>query len=167
MILPIPPTPKATAPRVPQFPPNPRQRILVVEGAADLRQLNSEVLVCSGYHVDTAADGEAAWAALRQNRYDLLITAQHLPKLSGVDLISKMHDTSLRLPTIMTTKILPTWEFASRPWLQPTTMVKMPYTTDDFLWTVKNVLRAHTSDGARIAPQPNLLDQSSVVGLQL
>jgi DNA-binding response OmpR family regulator len=37
------------------------QRILVVEDNRDLRQLNAGVLIHSGYAVDTAEDGAAAW----------------------------------------------------------------------------------------------------------
>ncbi len=95
--------------------PNPRQRILVVESEADIRRLNSELLVYSGYQVDAVEDGAVAWETLQQNSYDLLVTAHHLPKVSGVELIRKMHDTSMRLPVIMTTHALPTWELATRP----------------------------------------------------
>jgi CheY-like chemotaxis protein len=60
----------------PPFPqgPNLRQRILVVESEADTRRLHSEVLACSGYHVDTVEDGAAAWETLQQNNCDLLVT---------------------------------------------------------------------------------------------
>lgn len=146
--------------------PNPRQRILVVEGETDIRRLNSEVLTCSGYQMDIAADGVAAWETLQLNDYDLLVTAQHLSKVSGVELIKKMHDTNMRLPVIMTTRTLPAWELATRPWLQPTTMVPTPYTTEEFLGTVKNVLHATDSAREEIASPPNWLGQPPTVGLQ-
>jgi response regulator RpfG family c-di-GMP phosphodiesterase len=64
--------------------PNPRQRILVVEDDAAIRQVNQEVLTYSGYHVDGAEDGAAAWAALQQINYDLVVTDNDMPKVPRV-----------------------------------------------------------------------------------
>jgi len=120
--------------------PSSPQCILVVEEEADLRQLNSEVLMDAGYRVDVADDGNAAWAALQRHNYDLLITGQFLPKISGVELVKKLHAARMTLPVIMATSILPTWEFALHPFLQAVKMLRKPYTMDKLLGTVKNVL---------------------------
>ena len=88
------------------------QRILVVEDEGDLRQLNAEVLVDAGYQVDGAEDGAAAWAALQSHHYDLLLTDQFLPKLSGVELLKKIHTARMTMPLIMATSTLQTWDFA-------------------------------------------------------
>jgi len=82
---------------------SPPQRILVVEDDRDLRQLNTEVLIHSGYHVNAAADGAAAWQALNTDRYDLLITDNNLPKVSGVELLKKVRAARMALPVIMAT----------------------------------------------------------------
>ena len=71
--------------------PNLRQRILVVDDDPLIRRLNSEVLVYSGYQVDAADDGASAWNALLVNDYDLLITDNDMPKVTGVDLLKKVH----------------------------------------------------------------------------
>lgn len=42
----------------------PRARILYADDEPQLRRLGEQVLVRSGYDVDTAADGAEAWAAL-------------------------------------------------------------------------------------------------------
>ena len=116
------------------------QRILVVEKGGDLRQLNAEVLIDAGYQVDLADDGATAWAALQSTPYDLLITDQFLPKLSGVELLKKIHCARMPLAVIMATEILPTWEFALHPCLQAVTMLRKPYTIDKFLGMIKSVL---------------------------
>jgi DNA-binding response OmpR family regulator len=119
------------------FEPSQRQRILVVEDESDLRQLNTDVLIDAGYQVDVADDGTTAWAALQLSQYDLLITDQFLPKLSGVELLKKIHDARMSLPVIMVTEILPTWEFALHPCLQAATMLRKPYSMGKFLGMVK------------------------------
>jgi DNA-binding NtrC family response regulator len=143
-----------------------RQRILVVEEEGDIRQLNAEVLRDAGYQVEVAEDGAAAWAALQRHNYDLLIIDQFLPKLSGVELLKKIHTARLTLPVIMATSILPTWEFALHPCLQAVTMLRMPYTIDKLLGMVKSVLPETAFVGAEFATLPNWKNQISADGLR-
>src|ERR1039457_4684287 len=89
----------ATAPL--QRQPNLRQRILVVDDDPLIRRLNSEVLIYSGYRVDAADDGASAWDALLVNDYDLLITDNDMPKVTGVDLLKKVHATRMAMPVVM------------------------------------------------------------------
>jgi DNA-binding response OmpR family regulator len=151
----------------PQHRPNPTHHILVVEDDRAIRRFNAEKLINSGYQVDTAEDGAAGWEALQLNRYHLLITNQHLPGVSGVELLHKIHTARMSLPVIMATRNLPTWEFALHPWLLPATMLLKPYTYDRLLGTVKNVLYATASGRPDIAPTPIWQRQPSAVGLQL
>ena len=134
---------------------NPRRRILVVEDEGDLRQLNAEVLMDAGYQVKVAEDGAAAWAALQLHSYDLLITDQFLPKMSGVELLKKIHTTRMTLPVIMATAILPTWEFALHPCLQAVKMLRKPFTFEKLLGMVKGVLPETAGVRAEKVSAPN------------
>ena len=118
-------------------------RILLVEDDNDIRLLSKSVLVRSGYQVYAAADGDAAWQALNSGNYDLLITDNHMPKVTGVDLLKKLHAAHIALPVIMATGTLPEDEFARHPWIQPeATVLLKPYTIEDLLGKVKEVLCA-------------------------
>ena len=131
---------------------DPRQHILVVEDELDLRQLTAEVLIDAGYQVDLAQDGSAAWSALQLSEYDLLITDQFMPKVSGVELLRKIHDAGMTLPVVMATGVLPTWEFALHPCLQPVEMLLKPYSFEKLLGLVKNILTKAVSAQADLAP---------------
>ncbi len=135
--------------------PNLPQRILVVDGDPLIRQLNSEVLIYSGYRVDAAHDGAAAWDALLGNNYDLLITDNDLPQVTGVDLLKKVNATRMAMPVVMATGTLPTREFVQYPWLQPAAVLMKPYSFDELLETVKKVLRATASARMEIPPPPS------------
>jgi DNA-binding NtrC family response regulator len=127
--------------------PNYRHRILVVEDEHNLRQLTAEVLIDAGYHVDVAKDGATAWSALQLCPYDLLITDQFMPKVTGVELLKKIHTARMSLPVIMATGFLPTWEFALHTWLQPVKMLLKPYSFEKLLGMVKQVLSTTASAG--------------------
>src|ERR1700691_582681 len=132
---------------------NPPHRILVVEDDLYIRQLGIELLVRSGYEVDSAADGAAAWEPLNTDTcYDLMITDNNMPKLTGVELLKKLRAARMALPVIMATGILPKNVFARYPWLQPTATLLKPYTAAELLGTVRNVL--HGIDNATPQPAP-------------
>ena len=125
--------------------------ILVVEDDRDLRQFNARVLIHTGYAVDVAEDGGAAWEALQANRYDLMITDNKMPKLTGIELLKKLRTARMGLPVIMATGHLPTEELAQNLWLEPVITLAKPYATDQLLDTVKEVL--HTRFAKSIHPR--------------
>ena len=132
-----------------QIPTSPRRRILVVDDEPDLRQINTAVLTNSGYHVDAAEDGAAAWDALQRNNYDLLVTDNNMPRMSGVDLLKKLHGACMALPVIMATGTVPQYEFVRHPWIQPSATLLKPHTNADLVATVRKVLHANDC-----APEP-------------
>ena len=122
--------------------PLPPCRILVVDDDTGIRQLNTGALIRSGYHVDAAADGAAAWEALSADSYDLMITDHNMPKVSGVELLKKLRAARMVVPVIMATGTLPKEESTRYPWLQPAALLLKPYSFPELLGTVRNVLRA-------------------------
>jgi len=131
---------------------SPPHHILVVDDDLCIREFDTAVLVRSGYAVDAAEDGAAAWEALGASNYDLVITDNNMPKVSGVELLKKLRAARMDLPVIMASGALPTEEFTRSPWLKPTATLLKPYTVAEMLRTVKMVL--HESDGTSCTPRP-------------
>jgi DNA-binding NtrC family response regulator len=118
----------------------PPRRILVVDDDGDMRQFNVEILVQSGFHVDAAKDGAVALALLQEANYDLLVTDNDMPKVSGIELLKTLHAARKALPVIMATGAFPLDEFTRHPWIRPAAVIIKPYTVEKFLGTVKEVL---------------------------
>jgi DNA-binding response OmpR family regulator len=135
-----------------QKPTKPRHRILVVEDDGDIRQINTEALTRCGYQVDTAGDGASAWNILQIGGYDLMVTDNVMPKVTGVELLKKIHAAHMALPVVMATGTLPREEFIRHPWLQPAAMLLKPYTIDELVVTVHEVLRVTDGSSGRTAP---------------
>jgi len=119
-----------------------RPRILVVHDDNDIRALSTEVLIRSGYEVEAAADGAAAWQALNAEHFDLLVTDHEMPSVSGLALLKKLRAARMALPVIVATATYQRTEFTRDPWLQPAAALLMPYTVEEFLGTVREVLHA-------------------------
>jgi DNA-binding response OmpR family regulator len=129
-------------------------RVLVVDEDSDLRQLYTEALAGQGYQVDAAADGAAAWEALRTKRYQLLITEHEMPNLTGVELVKMLRAARLALPVVMAAGRLPTHELARNPSLQLAATLSKPFAVGALLNTVKDVLRATASAQEQSEPLP-------------
>jgi len=115
-------------------------RILVVEDESAMRNLIASALLQSGYAVDAAEDGAEAWKAIQVKDYDLLITDNNMPKVSGVELLEKLHAEAKPLPVIMATGEAPEHEFRRRPWLQPKATLIKPFAIAELRETVKRIL---------------------------
>jgi DNA-binding response OmpR family regulator len=130
----------------------PRRRILVAEDDAAIRRLNTLVLTSSGYHVDAAEDGEVAWNALQRTTYDLLVTDNDMPKVTGVQLIQKLQAACMPIPVIMATGKLPPEDGARHNQLQPAVTLLKPYSFEELVTAVKAVLRLAGESLASLAP---------------
>ena len=150
-----------------QCPTKSAHRILVVEDDKDIRRSSAQALMGSGYEVDAAEDGVTAWQALQDGSFNLLITDNKMPRLTGVELVRKLRLAHMALPVIMATGALPTAEFIQYPWLQPAATLLKPYTLDELLGTVREVLRATVDAREIVAAPPNWQSQPSVPGLRL
>jgi len=63
--------------------------ILVVDDEPDIRQLVQEILEDEGYHVTVAESGEAARAARRLRRPDLILLDIWMPDIDGISLLKE------------------------------------------------------------------------------
>jgi DNA-binding response OmpR family regulator len=115
-------------------------RILVVDDEPVVRSFTMAILVRSGYEVDSARDGADAWTTLNKKNYDLLITDNSMPKITGIGLIKMLRDHALSLPVIMATGAYPTAELERYPWLEISAILLKPYAIGDLLKTVKKTL---------------------------
>jgi DNA-binding NtrC family response regulator len=115
-------------------------RILLVDDDHDLRSMNAELLSESGYHVDTAEDGASAWRALQKHSYDVLITDNTMPRVTGLELIKKVRSEDMTLAVILASGTVPAEELVQNPWLNIDAVLPKPYCITDLAKTVDDVL---------------------------
>ncbi len=81
-------------------------RVLVADDEAAMRELLDEALRTEGYIVTLCADGAEAWDALQKNpsqSYDLLITDQTMPHLTGLELVERVRKRGDDIPVVLCT----------------------------------------------------------------
>ncbi len=79
------------------------QRILVADDEESIRWVLAKSLGKLGYLVELAATGDQALAMLRDKNFDLAVLDIKMPGLSGLDLLSRIHEERPGLPVVVMT----------------------------------------------------------------
>jgi two-component system chemotaxis response regulator CheY len=66
------------------------RHILAIDDSASMRQILSATLTAAGYEVTLAADGAEGLENALAARFDLVLTDQHMPGKTGLDLIAEL-----------------------------------------------------------------------------
>jgi two-component system response regulator AtoC len=136
-----------------QSDPKQLRRILVVDGEAEIRQIYSVALIRSGYQVHTAENGDVGFRVLHAVRndpcrYDLLITDNKMPLLTGVQLVRKLRAASMALPVILASASPPT----NTEGLQFAAILEKPFFPEHLVQIVAEVLHPDHVSASTIRP---------------
>ena len=84
---------------------NSTSNILVVEDNRAMCRVIQVILEKAGHSVTCTYDGESAWHAAQNKTFDLIITDQQMPRMSGVELCQKLRSEERyqRTPLIILT----------------------------------------------------------------
>ena len=72
------------------------KKILVVDDDQATRHLLRKVLTKAGFTASVAKDGVEALGALRAQRFDLLLLDVWMPRMNGIELLTKLRPTKVR-----------------------------------------------------------------------
>jgi DNA-binding NtrC family response regulator len=77
------------------------QRILIVDDEPEISLAFGRMLESSGYETEKAFDGEQALKLLEASGFDLLIIDVGLPRISGIDVLARLREREIEIPTIV------------------------------------------------------------------
>lgn len=76
------------------------KKILIVEDDCSIAELQKDYLELSGFEVEICYDGVEGLAAIKKNKYDLLILDVMLPKINGFDILKSI-DGNKDIPVLL------------------------------------------------------------------
>ena len=75
--------------------------ILIIDDERAIRKTLSEILGYEGFKVEEAADGEEGLKKFQSNPFDVVLCDIKMPKLDGIEFLSKASETNPDVPIIM------------------------------------------------------------------
>ena len=76
-------------------------KILIVDDEKSIRDALSDILSEENYEISTAEDGEDAWLKLESEKIDLVLCDIKMPKMDGMELLSKASMEGIDVPFVM------------------------------------------------------------------
>ncbi len=118
-----------------EFQPRVGGTVLLVEDDQAIRSLLDRILQSHGFEVVARSNGHEAIEALRAepDRFDLLLTDQTMPRMTGVELIEKMPTTCADLPVVLMTGYGDDGLVARLGKSGVTNVLEKPFAPDDLL----------------------------------
>lgn len=77
------------------------KKILVADDESHILNVVSLKLRNAGFIVVTARDGDEALRLATEQPFDLIITDNHMPNMSGLEMAQKLRSTGHTIPTLM------------------------------------------------------------------
>jgi DNA-binding response OmpR family regulator len=116
--------------------------VLVIEDEHLLNATIREILVDAGYRVLSAYNGVEGLTRLDEQKVDLIICDETLPKLTGIDLCNQLehHSTYQTIPIILTSG----YATPSRKARHYSAFLPKPFDMDQLLAAVESVLAPST-----------------------
>jgi CheY-like chemotaxis protein len=114
--------------------------ILVVDDDATMRWFHLFVLRGEGHRVDAAVDGQAGWEALQRGTYDLLVTDNDMPRLTGLELAARVREAGLSIPIILATGSAAVGGVEDHPALRLAAILIKPFSAREMITRVRSVL---------------------------
>jgi two-component system chemotaxis response regulator CheY len=96
----------------------------------------------AGYEVKCAGDGEEGWSYLVEEHFDVLITDNNLPRLTGLALIRRLRTTDHRIPILLISGQIP-WQAPGLDLLlTPGIALEKPFSMARLTESVRNVMHS-------------------------
>ncbi|MCO6431757.1 MAG: sigma-54-dependent Fis family transcriptional regulator [Deltaproteobacteria bacterium] len=122
-------------------------KILVVDDDIQMQIAVSACLQRSGHQITVAGDGKAALALLQQEAFDLVVSDQRMPEMSGQELLQSMQQKGIRSPFIMITAHGTISQAVEAMQLGAADFISKPFSGEELERIVQRVLALPSGEG--------------------
>ncbi len=142
-------------------------KLLIVDDEASYRQVLKKLFEAEGYVVDTASDGRAALAHLRNKKCDLIVSDVRMPDIDGIELLAKARTVHPDIGVVLMTAFGTIMVARAAFELGADDFIQKPFNNEELKVIVKRTLEKqaiiHENRAFRSA-QRNIGSIASIVG---
>ena len=117
-----------------------RQRILVVDDDPHMQEGIRVSLSRGNYEIVVVSDGLQAIEAIERNDFDLVITDQQMPQMSGLELLATLQQRESSIPIVMITAYGTITQAVEAMQLGAADFITKPFSSPYLLRVVERVL---------------------------
>lgn len=133
-----------------------KKNILVVDDEESIREFLQIMLKRDGWTVDVKKDAETALEAVSKTSFDAIITDVALPKMSGIDFLTKIRQTHPHLPVVVITAFGSTEAAVEAMKLGATDYLTKPFQVDELKLCLAEALKKSALESENSALQTEL-----------
>lgn len=124
------------------------ERVMVVDDETSVIEVFRDILEQCGYRVDTFSCGEDALAAItkKPDLYDLVITDQIMPYMTGIELTRHIHRIAPRMPVVLCTGYIKDMDMQSLEKQGVSAMCRKPLDMHSLAQVVRRALDTTATD---------------------
>lgn len=115
-------------------------KILVADDDPQMQLAVQTSLMRKGYEVTAVADGAQALECIDNDSFDLIISDQRMPEMSGQELLGALHRKGLQVPFVMITAYGTISQAVEAMQLGAADFITKPFSSDDLNRVVERVL---------------------------
>lgn len=131
-----------------------RGKILVVDDDPHMQQAIAACLARGNYQLSVVPHGLAALEQLEQESYDLIISDQQMPQMSGLELLSTLQKRGVETPFVMITAYGTITQAVEAMQLGAADFITKPFSTSDLERVVERMLAPGSSASRQRAQRP-------------
>jgi CheY-like chemotaxis protein len=117
-----------------------RASILYAEDDQLVRNMITTFLQRGPYEITPVENGLVAWESMQTTQFDLLITDNDMPRLTGIELITKCRRKGITLPIILASGSAGFFSGEEYRWLDLSACLQKPFAPSQLLTTVELTL---------------------------
>jgi len=117
-----------------------KERILIVDDEASLRDMLMILLEREGYQVTAADNGQIALDLIQSTTFDLIVSDMKMPRLNGLELLRKVREQDIDTPVLMITAFSSTEDAVEAMKLGAYDYITKPFKNDEIRLVIKNAL---------------------------
>ena len=123
------------------------RNVLYAEDDEALGAVCTRILNRAGYRVTVVRDGKSAWQALSREKFDLLVTDNDMPNLTGMQLVAKLRLNKMDIPIILASGSADFFSGDEYRWLNLSACLQKPFMPGELVQAVARVLSSATARG--------------------